>query len=358
VYQWQIEALARVGLAVARATSLALQAAMATASYWRLAMYMAALFLSLIVVSPAVPDDQESKLELNSVYVATGLPISIQDKYLTIYGLRLAGTLKPGNGGSGVLEFNPNGPVYDEFGYVSQGHGLPMINHNCTLKFVKKGTVRVPVGRRIGGEEKDIEWALYEIKSPKITSKLFLALEKNAGQMHGRLLVHDDQGKVKNAVTVYGPDPRPQEPCHPGCFPAGTKIAVGSEAKAIETIKVGDSINTMSKDGKSGQGKVTFIFVTKNRLYEVKTDKETLVTTETQPLSLASGVLRAAGELREGDQIIRWLEGARSLVTVKEVVETKRYEPVYNLVLGEPTLFIANGYLARSKPPAVAVTGK
>jgi hypothetical protein len=163
---------------------------------------------------------------------------------------------------------------------------------------------------------------------------------------------------VKNAVTVYGPDPRPQEPCHPGCFPAGTKIAVGSETKAIETIKVGDSINTISKDGKLSQGKVTFIFVTTNRLYEVRSDKGTLVTTETQPLSLASGVLRAAGELREGDQIARWVDGARSLVTVKEVVETKRYEPVYNLVLGEPTLFIANGYLARSKPPAVVAATK
>jgi hypothetical protein len=321
-------------------------------------MKIAALLVSLLVVTPALSDDKESKLELNSEYVASGLPLSIQDKYLTIYGFRLAGNLKPSSGGGGVLEFNPNGPVYDEFGYVSQGYGLPWVKHDCTFKFVKKGTVRVQVGRRIGGEEKDIEWTLYEIKGPKITSKLFLAMEQNEGQPHGRLLVHDDQGKVKNAVTLWGPDPRPQEPCHPGCFPAGTKIAVGSATKTIETIKLGDSISTIGKDGKQSQGKVTFIFVTRNRLYEVKTDKGTLVTTETQPLLLASEVLRPAGELREGDQIVRWIDGARSLATVKEVVETKRYEPVYNLVLGEPTLFIANGYLARSKPPAVAVGTK
>ncbi|HQR08846.1 MAG TPA: hypothetical protein PLN21_18640 [Gemmatales bacterium] len=321
-------------------------------------MNMAALLLSLVAFFPALPDDKEKALDLHSDYVATGLPLSIQGKYHTFYSLRLTGNLKPGSGGSGVFEFNPNGPVYDEFGYVSQGNGLPWVKHDCTLKYVKKGTVRVQVGRRLGGEEKDIEWVLYEIKGPKITSKLFLALEQNEGQMHGRLLMHDDQGKVKNAFTVWGPDPRPQEPCHPGCFPAGTKIAVGSETKAIELVKVGDIISTISKEGKQTQGKVTFIFVTKNRLYEVRTDIGTLVTTETQPLSLASGVLRAAGEFREGDQIVRWVNGARSLVTVKEVVLTDRYEAVFNLVLGEPTLFIANGYLARSKPPAVVAARK
>lgn len=321
-------------------------------------MSIAVLFLSLMVTSASLIDDKESKLELNSEYFASGLPVSIQDKYVTAYGFRLTGSLKPGSGGGGVLMYNPNGPTFDEFGYVSQTYDQQWVGQECTLKFVKKGTVRVQVGRRIGGEEKDIEWTLYEIKGPKITSKLFLAMKQNEGQLHGRLLLHDDQGKVKNAVNVYGPDPRPQEPCHPGCFPAGTKIAVGRETKAIETIKVGDSINTIGKDGKQGQGKVTFIFVTTNRLYEVRSDKGKLVTTETQPLSLASGVLRVAGELREGDQIVRWIDRVRSLVTVKEVVVTKRYEPVYNLVLGEPTLFIANGYLARSKPPAVVAAGK
>jgi len=28
---------------------------------------------------------------------------------------------------------------------------------------------------------------------------------------------------------------------------------------------------------------------------------------------------------------------------------------VYNVVLGEPVLFVANGFVARSKPPAVVV---
>ncbi|MFT3880554.1 MAG: hypothetical protein QM703_12935 [Gemmatales bacterium] len=319
-------------------------------------MSIAALLLSLLVVFPAWPDDKEKALDMHSDYVVSGMPLSIQDKYHTFYSFRFSGNLKPGSGGSGVFEFNPNGPVYDEFGSVSQGYGLQWVKLDCALKYVKRGIVKTRISHRIGSDEKDVEWVLFEMKGPKITSRLFLALEQNEGQMHGRLLVHDDQGKVRNAVTVWGPDPRPQEPCHPGCFPAGTKIAVGSETKAIETIKVGDSINIIGKDGKPSLGKVTFIFVTKNLLYEVKTDKVTLVTTETQPLSLASGVLRAAGELRGGDQIVRWVDGARSLVTVKEVLATKQYEAVYNLVLGEPTLFIANGYLARSKPPAVAVT--
>lgn len=191
-------------------------------------MGIASIFLSLLVFSTTWADDKENALDLNSGYMTMGMALSLQDNYHTIYSFRLSGNLKPQTGGSGVLEFNPNGPVYDDFGHVSQGSGLPWEKYDCTFKFVKKGTVSTRVSARIGSEEKEVKWVLYEIKGPKITSKLFLALEQNEGQMHGRLLVHDIQGKVKNAVTVWGPDPRPQEPCHPECFPAGTKITLAA----------------------------------------------------------------------------------------------------------------------------------
>jgi len=87
----------------------------------------------------------------------------------------------------------------------------------------------------------------------------------------------------------------------------------------------------------------------------VKTDAGNLLTTETQPLALVDGALRAAGDLKAGDRIWRWDAVERRAVTVKSVSATGREERVFNLVLGEPTVFVANGFLARSKPPAARV---
>ncbi len=314
------------------------------------------LLVSLLILPQVYADEPEKKFDLHSWLVAPGLPLSTDSKYGMYYGFHVAGQWQSSTEGSGTLHLDPNPPVYDEFGYASQTTELPMVKLALTLKFVKKGKVTVNVDGRIGGQEKEIEWSLFEVKGPKITSKLYLALKPDERWLSGRLLVHDDQGKVKQAVDVHTEGP--PQPCHPGCFPAGTKVAVGGEMKAIETIKVGDSISTFSKDWKPGLGKITSIFVTKNRLIEVRMEKRTLVTTETQPLSLVNGELKAAGELRKGDTIIQIVAGIRVQVNVTSVEKTNRFETVYNLVLGEPTLFIANGFLARSKPPEAVEASK
>jgi len=43
---------------------------------------------------------------------------------------------------------------------------------------------------------------------------------------------------------------------------------------------------------------------------------------------------------------------------VTAVADTGRQSRVYNLVLGDPVLFVAGGFLARSKPPAPATESK
>jgi hypothetical protein len=100
------------------------------------------------------------------------------------------------------------------------------------------------------------------------------------------------------------------------------------------------------------------VFVTRNRLVEVRTEAGSLLTTETQPFSLASGGLRAAGELKAGDQICRWNGSERRPATVQSVSATGREEAVFNLILGDPAIFLANGFLVRSKPPAPASPGR
>jgi hypothetical protein len=141
------------------------------------------------------------------------------------------------------------------------------------------------------------------------------------------------------------------EPCHPGCFPAGTLIDVPNGSKPIETVREGDLITTVSASGIASEAVVAAVFVTRNRLLEVRTEAGSLVTTQTQPLALVRGSLRAAGELDPGERILRFLDGDRRAVTVRSVSATGRVEQVFNLILDQPGIFVANGFLARSKPP-------
>jgi hypothetical protein len=148
------------------------------------------------------------------------------------------------------------------------------------------------------------------------------------------------------------PPERLYEPCHPGCFPAGTTIDAPDGSKPIERIREGDLISTVGRDGLVAESEVAAVFATRNRLVEVQTDAGNLVTTQTQPLVLAGGGLCAADGLKAGDRILRWNGSERRVATVWSVAATGREEKVFNLILVHPGIFVANGFLARSKPPA------
>jgi hypothetical protein len=157
-------------------------------------------------------------------------------------------------------------------------------------------------------------------------------------------------GKDERPPKEKGPPP----PCHPGCFPAGTMIATPAGLRPIESINRGDLVTLVGADGTATSGKVDSTFQTCNRLVEVRTESGRLLTTETQPLCLHSGGFRRAGELTEGDLIWRWEAGKRCPVRVRAVAPAGRETPVFNLVVGESAVFVAEGFLARGKPPPVA----
>lgn len=157
-------------------------------------------------------------------------------------------------------------------------------------------------------------------------------------------------------AQVY--ETRPMEPCHPGCFPWGTMIETARGKRAIEQIEVGDKIVAILRSGEQKQIAVSSIFRTRNQLLEVHTTAGVLLTTRIQPLCVSSSRNVTAGELKTGDQILVWKQGEMSAVQVLKVHLTKRVEPVINLVLKDSESFIANGFLARSKPPADSVVSK
>jgi hypothetical protein len=146
----------------------------------------------------------------------------------------------------------------------------------------------------------------------------------------------------------------PLEPCHPGCFPRGTLVLTPAGPRPIESVAAGDEVVAYLVSGERTTRQVQSVFVTNNRLWRVSTEAGTLLTTETQPLCLSAGGFRAAGELAPGDAILRHEEGAAVSTKVLDVTRTERIEEVINLVLGDREAFVAGGYLARCKPPAVA----
>jgi hypothetical protein len=145
------------------------------------------------------------------------------------------------------------------------------------------------------------------------------------------------------------------EPCHPGCFPRGTLVETPLGPRAIETIVAGDDLVAFLPTGEQVIGRVQSVFVTDNRLWEVMTPGGKLLTTETQPLCLADYSTRPAGELAPGDRVLRWQDGGLRSEEVVSVFSADRVEKVFNLVLGDSELFVAGGFLARSKPPPGAM---
>jgi len=320
----------------------------------RLGLLMATAFAVLAAGAVTAAEPKKIDLELRfsgpvapgSGSLAPGLPLWEKDK--GFYGLRLTAQVDKMGEGKGTLELEPNAPAFDEFGFVTRGGDLPLVTLECNLKLVKKETLRWP-----GPRPRQQEWLLLEIRGPKITGRIGLATPTADNWSSGRLLVHDKDGKVKYAISLTKPPP--PEPCHPGCFPAGTPIRTPAGSQPVERLREGDSVTTIGPDGTAAAGKVLAVFTTKNRLVEVRTEAGNLVTTETQPLALAGGGLRAAGELKAGDRVFRWDGRERRPVTVRSVSATGRQERVFNLIVGDPVFFVADGFLVRSKPPAPAI---
>jgi Hint module len=150
------------------------------------------------------------------------------------------------------------------------------------------------------------------------------------------------------------------EPCHPGCFPAGTLVETPAGPRRIETIRPGDFVLSVAQSGETLALRVQSRFVTENQIWRVETDDGVLFTTQTQPLCLAAGAqsprpeqrTAQVGQINRGDQVLAWRDGQAIPTAVRSVAPTQRHENVYNLILGDSRAFVAGGFLARSKPPA------
>jgi hypothetical protein len=252
---------------------------------------------------------------------------------------------RDGKGGiKGKLILDPNRRTFNEFGEITGATERRLIELDYTLKFLKKKKVN------LGPPHFEQERLVYEVRGNKIMTRLLLVRPADSSGF-AQLLIPDRDGRWAYIVHLHANIP---QPCHPGCFPAGTPVLTPQGPRPIHILRAGDAVTIVRADGTTAAGQVQNVFITRNHLVRVETAAGILFTTQTQPLVLADGRLRPAGELQPGDRIFRWQNGKRQAVTVAGVALTGREEMVYNLVLGGSEVFIAGGYLARSKPPAGA----
>ena len=145
----------------------------------------------------------------------------------------------------------------------------------------------------------------------------------------------------------------PTEPCHPGCFPTGTLVETPVGPRSIETIQPGDIVNVPDFNSEKDRTvAVQNVFVTTNHLWRVQTVTGNLVTTETQPLCVGENKVVQVGQLKPGDHVWRTQAGKVFPTMVIAVAKADRTAQVFNLILGDSEMFVANGFLARSKPPS------
>ncbi len=121
-----------------------------------------------------------------------------------------------------------------------------------------------------------------------------------------------------------------------GCFPAGTMIDTPTGRVAIEALKPGNVVS----NGQGGTTLVEATFVTRSRTLTVFTDAGALRTTAEHPLLGADGEFHLAGILAPGDR----LNGA----TVRRI-GTGAEDIVYNLRVGSPHTFVADGFVVHNK---------
>ena len=134
-----------------------------------------------------------------------------------------------------------------------------------------------------------------------------------------------------------------------GCFAIGTKVATPNGPVSIEKLTAGDEVLAVTNDGATVRATVKNIFVSKSQVMKIETSGGALITTETHPISLGEGRFRAAGDLRPGDRIMNWKGGRVVAKTVRKLSFVGDEELVFNLQVGDPNTFIAQGIVVHNK---------
>jgi uncharacterized membrane protein YgcG len=135
-----------------------------------------------------------------------------------------------------------------------------------------------------------------------------------------------------------------------GCFPAGVLVTTPSGPRQIETLAVGDEVLAVTEGGQSITTRVRRVYETSSPLLILRfADGTILRTTDEHPLSLANGKFLPAADTSVGAAVRVW---RRDRIETTKIV-TRNTDPqfirVYNLEVGAPHTFIAEGVVVHNK---------
>jgi predicted lipid-binding transport protein (Tim44 family) len=111
----------------------------------------------------------------------------------------------------------------------------------------------------------------------------------------------------------------------------------------------GDEVLAITGDGLTVPSTVKTIFVSKDTMVRIKTTGGDLVTTTEHPVSLKEGVFKQARDLLPGDRVVKWKNGRLTTKTVRKVLFTKDEALVFDLQVGAPHTYVAEGIVVHNK---------
>jgi uncharacterized protein (TIGR03000 family) len=196
----------------------------------------------------------------------------------------------------------------------------------------------LPAGRLQAGDQ----LVRYDATAKRLRSCTVLALETSEETVEVfNLSVGEPHTFVADGFVVH----------NKGCFPAGTRIQTPRGDRPIEQLVPGDEVIAIDADGAARVTRVEHVYTVSSPLLIVRTSAGVLRTTAEHPLRVADGRFLPAGSLQAGDQLVRYHANAKRLRSCKVLaVETSEETvAVFNLSVGAPHTFIADGFVVHNK---------
>lgn len=134
-----------------------------------------------------------------------------------------------------------------------------------------------------------------------------------------------------------------------GCLISGTAVSTPAGDIAIEKLRVGDPVWSLSQ-GKLQKGVVQAITqVQPDDYLEISAGEKKLTITAEHPVMVASGEFRIARLLRQGDKIYQMGKDGIHAVTISSIRHRKFNQPAYNLLVAPGGTFIPAGIIVHNK---------